>query len=103
VYTFVEKELGFKWQHIILYGQSIGSGPSVTLAANPEFPVAGLVIHSGFMSGMRVFIPDLEHTPYDDIFPNIDYIRHVNCMVYIMHGLEDDQVTPLHVSSIMHR
>lgn len=59
VYYFVKRELGYKWQNIILYGQSIGSGPSVTIASNPMFPVGGLIIHSGFTSGLRILASDL--------------------------------------------
>ena len=36
----------------ILYGQSVGSAPTVHLAAMHK--VAGVIIHSGFMSGLRV-------------------------------------------------
>jgi abhydrolase domain-containing protein 17 len=34
VYEFATKQLGFTWEKIILYGQSIGSGPSVTLVTS---------------------------------------------------------------------
>ena len=39
-------------QHIIVYGQSLGSHPSCKLATHSH--VAGVVIHSGVASGMQV-------------------------------------------------
>ena len=51
--------------------------------------MAGLVIHSGLASGLRVPKPDLEITPNIDFFPNIDLIKFVNCPIFIIHGSED--------------
>lgn len=39
-------------RHIILYGQSVGSGPCCHAAAH--VPYGGLILHSPFTSGMRV-------------------------------------------------
>ena len=52
VYRFVVHELGYDPSKVILYGQSVGSGPSVMLASRKL--VGGLIIHSGFMSGLRI-------------------------------------------------
>jgi len=41
---------------IVIYGQSVGSGPSCYLCAKKP-NVGGLVLHSPFMSGMRVLTP----------------------------------------------
>ena len=41
---------------IILYGQSVGSGPCCYLAKDIE-GLGGMVLHSPFMSGMRVLTP----------------------------------------------
>jgi len=38
---------------IIIYGQSVGSGPSCYLCSKKE-KIGGLILHSPFMSGMRV-------------------------------------------------
>jgi Serine aminopeptidase, S33 len=43
--------------NVILYGQSVGSGPCCYLAAKPDETVGGLVLHSPFTSGMRVLTP----------------------------------------------
>jgi pimeloyl-ACP methyl ester carboxylesterase len=76
--------------NVILYGQSVGSGPSCYLASRrPD--VGGLVLHSPFTSGMRVLTPSRALACLD-IFPNIDRIRKVKCRVYILHGREDKEV-----------
>lgn len=72
VYEFAVKELQVPWNHIILYGQSIGSGPSVALASDSNYLIGGLIIHSGFMSGLRVIDPYMRETPEEDLFPNIE-------------------------------
>lgn len=77
---------------LILYGQSVGSGPSIYLATKK--PVAGLVIHSGILSGIRVLTPSRLLCCFD-IYPNVDRIRSVTCLVFIIHGVDDLQV-PIH-------
>lgn len=47
---------GISPEHIIVYGQSIGTVPSVDLAARYE--VGAVVLHSPLMSGMRVAFPN---------------------------------------------
>jgi pimeloyl-ACP methyl ester carboxylesterase len=76
--------------NVILYGQSVGSGPSCYLASRRP-NVGGLVLHSPFTSGMRVLTPSRALACLD-IFPNIDRIRRVKCRVYILHGREDKEV-----------
>ena len=80
--------MNYEWNKILLYGHSLGTGVSTVLAANPEYPVAGLVIHSGFMSGLRVIDPTLGFEKFD-LFPNLELLDYVNCMVFIIHGSKD--------------
>jgi hypothetical protein len=61
-------------KEIIAYGQSVGSGPSTYLAM--KRPVAGLILHSPIMSGIRVLTPSRLLACFD-IFPNIDRVRKV--------------------------
>lgn len=42
--------------NIVLYGQSVGSGPSCHLAQRHQ-DIGGLILHSPFTSGMRVLTP----------------------------------------------
>lgn len=68
---------------LILYGQSVGSGPSCYLAK--KRPIAGLVLHSPIMSGLRV-LTDSRALACFDIFPNISRIRSINVPLFVIHG-----------------
>jgi len=50
-YNFLINEMNYKASQIILYGQSLGSGPSVYLASNINSPVGGLILHSPLAGG----------------------------------------------------
>jgi len=79
---------------ILLYGQSIGSGPALGLAK--RWPVAGAILHSPFLSGIQI----LDRSPECcckpscifaccDFFHNDHAVRSVRCPVFIMHGQQD--------------
>lgn len=82
-----------KPEKVIIYGQSVGSGPSCYIAKKK--PVGGLVLHSPFMSGMRVLTPSRALACLD-IFPNINRIKKVKCPVMIIHGQQDEEVGMAH-------
>lgn len=90
VYEWVVKNVTNHESNVILYGQSVGSGPSCYLASRRE-NVGGLVLHSPFTSGMRVLTPSRALACLD-IFPNIDRITKVKCPVFIIHGKMDTEV-----------
>jgi pimeloyl-ACP methyl ester carboxylesterase len=80
-------------KELIVYGQSVGSGPSCYFAAKHR--VAGLILHSPILSGLRV-ITDSRAFGCFDIFPNIDRIPSVDCPVFVIHGERDQEVSVLH-------
>ncbi|KAL3072650.1 hypothetical protein niasHS_017624 [Heterodera schachtii] len=78
-------------EQVILYGQSIGTVPSVDLAScNPR--IAGLVLHSPLLSGMRVAFPATQRTWCCDAFPSIEKIPRVRCPTLVIHGVDDDVI-----------
>lgn len=84
---------------IVLYGRSVGSGPSCWLAAKSakeEQSVGGLILHSPFTSVYRVVMNLFNFTLSGDKFPNIDNIREVTCPVLICHGTLDEIVPYAH-------
>ncbi|KAB2024812.1 hypothetical protein ERO13_D06G096800v2 [Gossypium hirsutum] len=90
VYNCLQKEYGVKQEDLILYGQSVGSGPTLHLAARlPK--LRGVVLHSAILSGIRVLYP-VKMTFWFDIFKNIDKIRRVTCPVLVVHGTNDETV-----------
>jgi len=81
---------------IMLYGQSVGSGPTVYLAAVTE-GIAGLILHSALASGMRVLNPNWKWWPaWLDVYPNTQLLPKVKSPVLIIHGVEDDVVHLTH-------
>ncbi|KAK8482597.1 hypothetical protein V6N11_066259 [Hibiscus sabdariffa] len=83
VYNCLKKEYGMKQEDLIVYGQSVGSGPTLHLASHLQ-RLRGVVLHSAILSGIRVLYP-VKMTLWFDIFKNIDKIRRVNCPVLVMH------------------
>uniref|UniRef100_A0A061QKR2 Abhydrolase domain-containing protein fam108c1-like n=1 Tax=Tetraselmis sp. GSL018 TaxID=582737 RepID=A0A061QKR2_9CHLO len=79
-----------------LYGQSVGTGPSVDLAAR-EADVGGLILHSPLMSGVRVLSPGLRLWPnWADVYPNLTLMPKVKCVTTILHGTEDEVIAIEH-------
>lgn len=58
---------GISPENIILYGQSIGTVPTIDLAS--RFEVGAVILHSPLMSGMRVAFPETKRTWFFDAFP----------------------------------
>ncbi|KAL6509949.1 hypothetical protein OROMI_035000 [Orobanche minor] len=53
VYEYLQTEYGISQEDLILYGQSVGSGPTLHLEA--QLPrLRGVVMHSAILSGLRV-------------------------------------------------
>ncbi|KAK7271884.1 hypothetical protein RJT34_28138 [Clitoria ternatea] len=94
VYRCLEESYGTKQEDIILYGQSVGSGPTLDLAAKlPQ--LRAVVLHSPILSGLRVMYP-VKRSYWFDIYKNIDKIPLVNCPVLIIHGTADEVVDCSH-------
>ncbi|CAH8825514.1 unnamed protein product [Trichobilharzia szidati] len=73
---------------IVLYGQSIGTAPTVELAT--KYKVAGVVLHSPFMSGLRVVCPGTTRRFCFDPFTNIDKVSRILSPTLIIHGTDDE-------------
>jgi len=77
--------------NIVLYGRSLGSGPSCYLAsrtADEGKSVAGLILHAPFLSVFRVVF-ESGCTLIGDKFPNVDFAPGIRCPVFIVHGTAD--------------
>ncbi|KAL8547545.1 hypothetical protein ACS0TY_007031 [Phlomoides rotata] len=65
-YKCLEESYGAKQEDIILYGQSVGSGPTVDLASRlPR--LRAVILHSPISSGLRVMYP-VKRTYWFDIY-----------------------------------
>ncbi|GAV90849.1 LOW QUALITY PROTEIN: WD40 domain-containing protein/ATG16 domain-containing protein/Abhydrolase_5 domain-containing protein [Cephalotus follicularis] len=93
-YKYLEENYGAKQENIILYGQSLGSGPTLDLSARlPR--LRAVVLHSPILSGLRVMYP-VKRTYWFDIYKNIDKIPLVKCPVLVIHGTSDKVVDCSH-------
>ncbi|KAF5788185.1 putative serine aminopeptidase, S33, alpha/Beta hydrolase [Helianthus annuus] len=90
VYNCLKNNYGIKQEDLILYGQSVGSGPTLHLASRLQ-RLRGVVLHSAILSGIRVLYP-VKMTFWFDIFKNIDKVQKVNCPILVIHGTNDDIV-----------
>jgi pimeloyl-ACP methyl ester carboxylesterase len=88
-YGYLVESLGVDPSHVLVYGTSLGGGPSTYLAARRR--VGGLVLESTFVSAFRVrtVVPVF---PFDR-FPNQRHMSGIRCPVLVMHS-RDDPVIP---------
>jgi hypothetical protein len=98
-YRYLTTTLKQPSNRIIVYGRSVGSGPSIDLATRQA--VAGLVVESGFTSVFRV----ITHRPLFpfDKFPNINKIGAVYCPVLFIHGTRDRTIPFQHGQALFDR
>ncbi|KAI4352200.1 hypothetical protein L6164_006474 [Bauhinia variegata] len=93
-YNSLKEQYGVKDDQLILYGQSVGSGPTLDLASRLS-ELRGVVLHSPILSGLRVLYP-VKRTFWFDIYKNIDKIGSVSCPVLVIHGTSDEVVDISH-------
>jgi len=99
VYDYVVQS-GVAPQRIVVYGQSVGCGPTVALARRRT--LGGVVLHSPMLSGIKVIdpAPDSCCKPSCmcacfDFFKNEDAMPYMECPVFVIHGKEDN-IVPFH-------
>ncbi|ROI27741.1 Protein ABHD17B [Anabarilius grahami] len=93
---------GIRPENVIIYGQSIGTVPSVDLASRYES--AAVVLHSPLTSGMRVAFPDTKKTYCFDAFPNdVADEAPVTSPVLVIHGTEDEVIDFSHGLALYER
>lgn len=88
VFEHLTGDVGVPADRVIVYGRSVGGGPSVHLAAHE--PVAGLVLESTFTTAFRV-VTRVPLFPFDR-FDNASLIRRVRAPILLIHGRRDEVV-----------
>ncbi|PHU11486.1 hypothetical protein BC332_18416 [Capsicum chinense] len=94
VYKCLKEIYEVKEEDIILYGQSIGSGPTLELATKLR-QIRGVILQSAILSGLRVMYR-IKYSLWLDIYKNIDKIPYVSCPILVIHGTEDEIVDISH-------
>jgi abhydrolase domain-containing protein 17 len=95
VFEFVVGTLAFDEAQIVLYGRSLGSGPTVDLASRlckRGVRLAGVVLQSPIASCIRVISVAASYLAVD-MFKNFRKIGNVDRPLLIVHGV-DDLVVP---------
>ncbi len=96
-YAFLIEKKGVKPEDIILYGRSLGGGPTSYLAS--KYPVGGVILEATFISAFRVKtrFPLL---PWDS-FSNLSRIRRIKAPILFIHGTEDAVVPFAHAKKLL--
>lgn len=84
-FAYVRDELGVPVEQIVLYGRSVGGGPSLALAV--EEPVAGVILEATFTTAFRV-VTQVPVLPFDR-FRNADRIPDIGAPLLLLHGRRD--------------
>jgi abhydrolase domain-containing protein 17 len=84
-YNYLTQTLKISPDRIVLYGRSVGGGPSTDLAMRK--PIAGMILESTFISPFRVIIP-IQILPFEK-FPNQKNLRQVRVPILFIHGTAD--------------
>jgi dienelactone hydrolase len=96
-FRFILDELKVAYEQIILFGRSVGSGPTVYLAS--RFPVGGLILIAAFSSvreAAKSLVGGLIAGVIVERFPNLSLIGNVSCPTLFIHGEKDSLVPPSH-------
>lgn len=94
-FSYLVDELKVSRDSIVLYGRSIGSGPTCDLAHRER--CGGVVLQSPIASGARVLANNVGVLVYPfDIFTNYTKVPRIACQVAVMHGSADEVVPCLH-------
>lgn len=83
------RSINIEPSQIVLYGRSLGSGPTCFLAQQltaAGTPCAGVILQSPLLSAYRVAF-NFRFTMAGDMFPNIDRMRKIESPVFIIHGV----------------
>ncbi|MBW2631582.1 MAG: alpha/beta hydrolase [Deltaproteobacteria bacterium] len=86
VYEYLRNERYLHAENIVVFGRSVGGGPSIDLASRNI--VGGLIIQSSFVSAFRV-ITKIPVFPFDK-FSNLRKMQAVSCPVLVIHGKRDE-------------
>jgi pimeloyl-ACP methyl ester carboxylesterase len=89
-FEYLIKSKDIPKEEIIIFGTSVGSGPSCHLAAKYQ-GLKGLILECPFLSIMRIVTQTVFARPID-IFCNINKIEKVTFPVLVLHGKRDDVV-----------
>jgi len=99
VWRYITETLVIPSKNIVLYGQSLGSGPTCYLARSlwmEKVEVGGIILHSAFLSLFRVTEP-CRTSFWFDIYINVDELKGISTPMLLIHGRADKIIPSKHV------
>lgn len=81
MYNCLKTEYGVKQEDLILYGQSVGSGPTLHMGSRLK-RLRAVVLHSAILSGIRVLY-NIKVTFWFDIF-KVSLIVHLESIILVL-------------------
>jgi len=94
--AFLEEQNNIRSDRIVLYGESLGSGVAVQMAAS--HPVGAVVLEAPYTSVAEVAQSHYWYVParwlVRDSFDSMAYIKEINAPLLVVHG-EQDRVIPM--------
>eukprot|EP01119_Soliformovum_irregulare_P016680 TRINITY_DN4868_c0_g4_i1.p1 TRINITY_DN4868_c0_g4~~TRINITY_DN4868_c0_g4_i1.p1 ORF type:complete len:341 (-),score=43.78 TRINITY_DN4868_c0_g4_i1:34-1032(-) len=103
VFLYLKNTCRIPTQHIILYGRSLGSGPTTHEAqylSKKGTKFGGMILQSPLASAVAVVSTRLSRLPWIDMFKNSKKIGDVNGPICIIHG-DRDEVVPYEHGEIL--
>jgi pimeloyl-ACP methyl ester carboxylesterase len=101
---------GWTQTQTFLLGHSLGSVPTLHVAAKPTCRVSGVVLLAPLASGSRVLLQDSQYVPqwlvrHTDfvLFNNLRRIENARCPIAIVHGTHDTVVPVAHTELLKQR
>lgn len=98
VYHALVHKKGVSPSRIILFGHSLGSGPSFYLASRHK--VAGMIVEGAFLSAFRV-MTHVKLLPFDR-YDNLKRLSSIDCPILFIHG-RLDKVVPFWHGQTLYR
>lgn len=101
-YAYLRRTLKIPAEKILLYGRSVGTGPSCYLASRLSQAgerIGGLILHSPFLSVYRIVVKSGCSLPGDQ-FPNVEFIPFIQTKTLLIHGKQDEIVPFSHSQTL---
>lgn len=93
-FDYLRDRVGLTPSQIVLYGRSLGSGPTCFLAeklSRQGTPCAGVILQSPLLSAYRVAF-NFRFTLAGDVFANVDRVANIDSPIFVIHGTRDEVV-----------
>lgn len=94
-YSYLISERHVESSQILLFGRSLGSGPTIDLASELRCELGGVVLIAALTSCVRVVFSSALTMKFD-MFVNIDKIPKVCVPIFCVHGMMDEVVPFIH-------